>query len=170
MHNPTMVTIFLCIQAISIKQNMLIEYALRPGTSNGENSNDMIRVFSSTVNSGVNGSESSTSRPKSVENESFELKNEAHGSMTGHHEQSAFRTVDGFSFLNGPDAANSINNTSPYDGFLEHIDLQLKSLEYEIAQFISSQSVDEVGNEKQSNDKWQRLSDIQMILKETRER
>ncbi|XP_034596026.1 uncharacterized protein [Setaria viridis] len=157
-------------EAISIKQNMLIEYALHPGMSNSENSDDMIRVFSSTVNDGVNGAESCDSHLKSVEKESFELRNEAHASMTGYHEQSAFRMADGFSFLNDPDPANSIKNTSSYDGFLEHIDLQMKSLEYEIEQFISSQSVDEVGSEKQRNDKWQRLSDIQMLVKETRER
>ena len=149
---------------------MLIEYALRPGMSNGEISNEKIRVFSSTVIDGVNGAESTNTRPKSVDKESFELRNEAHASMAGHHEQSAFQIEDGFSLLDGPDPANSIKNPSAYDGFLEHIDLQMKSLEYEIEQFISSQSVEEVGSEEQRNDKWQRLSDIHMLVKETRER
>jgi len=157
-------------EAISIKQNMLIEYALRPGMSNGEISNEKIRVFSSTVIDGVNGAESTNTRPKSVDMESFELRNEAHASMAGHHEQSAFQIEDGFSFLDGPDPANSIKNPSAYDGFLEHIDLQMKSLEYEIEQFISSQSAEEMGSEELRNDKWQRLSDIYMLVKETRER
>ncbi|CAL4961918.1 unnamed protein product [Urochloa decumbens] len=155
-------------EAISIKQNMLIECALRPGTSNGENSNDMMRVFSSTVNNGVNGAESSDSRLKSVKRESFELRNEAYASMVSHSDQSAFKMADSFTFLNDPDPANSTMNPSAYDGFLEHIDLQIKSLEYEIEQFISSQSVQEGGSER--NDKWQRLSDIHMLIKETRER
>ena len=149
---------------------MLIEYALRPGMSNGEISDEKIRIFSSTVSDGVNGAESANTRPKSVDKESFELRNEAHASMAGHHEQSAFQIEDGFSLLDGPDPANSIKNPSAYDGFLEHIDLQMKSLEYEIEQFISSQSVEEVGSEEQRNDKWQRLSDIHMLVKETRER
>ncbi|PUZ55217.1 hypothetical protein GQ55_5G194500 [Panicum hallii var. hallii] len=157
-------------KAISIKQNMLIEYALRPGMSNGEISDDKIRVFSSTVNDIVNGAESTNTHPKSVDKESFELRNEAHSSMACHHEQSAFQIADGFSSLDDPDPANSIKNPSAYDGFLEHIDLQIKSLEYEIEQFISSQSVEEVGSEEQRNDKWQRLSDIHMLVKETRER
>jgi len=157
-------------EAISIKQNMLIEYALHPGMSNGEISDEKIRIFSSTVSDGVNGAESANTRPKSVDKESFQLRNEAHASMAGHHEQSAFQIEDGFSFLDGPDPANSIKNPSAYDGFLEHIDLQMKSLEYEIEQFISSQSAEEVGSEEQRNDKWQRLSDIHMLVKETRER
>ncbi|KAJ1284933.1 hypothetical protein BS78_03G243300 [Paspalum vaginatum] len=157
-------------EAISMKQNMLIEYALRPGTSNGENSDDkMIRVFSSAVNEGANGAESSGSRPKSVERESFVLTNEAHASMAGHHEQSALQMADSFSFLNDSDTANNIKNHSTYDGFLEHIDLEMKSLEYEIERFISSQSVEEVSGEKEKI-KWQRLSDIQMLVKETREK
>ncbi|CAO2178648.1 unnamed protein product [Urochloa humidicola] len=155
-------------EAISIKQNMLIEYALHPGTSNGENSDDNIRVFSSTVNDGVNGAESSDSRLKSVERESFELRNEAYASMASHPEQSAFKMADSFTFLNDSDPANGTKNPSAYDGFLEHIDLQMKSLEYEIEQFISSQSVQEGGSER--NDKWQRLSDIHLLVKETRER
>ncbi|PAN29022.1 hypothetical protein PAHAL_5G194200 [Panicum hallii] len=140
------------------------------GMSNGEISDDKIRVFSSTVNDIVNGAESTNTHPKSVDKESFELRNEAHASMAGHHEQSAFQIADGFSSLDDPDPANSIKNPSAYDGFLEHIDLQMKSLEYEIEQFISSQSVEEVGSEEQRNDKWQRLSDIHMLVKETRER
>ncbi|KAF8676217.1 hypothetical protein HU200_047088 [Digitaria exilis] len=157
-------------EAISLKQNMLIEYALRPGTSNGENSDDKVRVFSSTVNDGVIGAESSDSHPKSVEKEYFELRNEAHARMAGHSEQSAFQIADGFSVLNDPDPASSIKSSSAYDGFLENIDLQMKSLEYQIEQFISSQSVEEDGSEKQKIDKWLRLSDIQMLVKETREK
>ena len=149
---------------------MLIEYALHPGMSNGEISDEKIRIFSSTVSDGVNGAESANTRPKSVDKESFELRNEAHASMAGHHEQSAFQIEDGFSLLDGPDPANSIKNPSAYDGFLEHIDLQMKSLEYEIEQFISSQSAEEMGSEELRNDKWQRLSDIHMLVKETRER
>ncbi|WVZ69163.1 hypothetical protein U9M48_017998 [Paspalum notatum var. saurae] len=156
-------------EAISMKQNMLIEYALRPETSNGENSDDKIRVFSSTVNEGANGAESSGSRQKSVERESFVLRNEAHASMAGYPEQTALQMADSFSFLNDSGTANSIKDRSTYDGFLEHIDLQMKSLEYEIERFISSQSVKEVGSEKQRN-KWQRLSDILMVVKETREK
>jgi len=163
---------FCWIQVISMKQNMLIEYALHPGTSNGDNSDEKIRVFSSTVNDGTNGAESSDSRPKSVEKESFELRNEAHAiaSMVGHPEQNALQMSDSFSFINNPDPANNIKNHSAYDGLIEHINLQMKSLEYEIEQFISSQSVEAVGSEKQRSDKWQRLSDIQMLVKETREK
>ncbi|CAD6230189.1 unnamed protein product [Miscanthus lutarioriparius] len=133
-------------EVISMKQNMLIEYALRPGTSNGDNSDENIRVFSSTVNDGTIGAESSDSHPKSVENESFELRKEAHAiaSMVGHPEQNALQMSDSFSFINNPDPANNIKNHSAYDGLIEHINLQMKSLEYEIEQFISSQSVKKV--------------------------
>ncbi|XP_035821655.1 uncharacterized protein [Zea mays] len=159
-------------EVISMKQNMLIEYALRPETSNGEDSDDKIRVFSSTVNVGTNGAGSSDSHPKSVEKESFELRNEAHAiaSMADDAEQSALQMSDSFSFLNNSDPANYIKNHSAYDDLIEHINLQMKSLEYEIEQFINSQSVEEVGSEKQRSDKWQRLSDIQMLIKETREK
>lgn len=163
---------FCWIQVISMKQNMLIEYALRPGTSNGENSDDNIRIFSSTVNDGTSGAESSDSCPKSVEKESFELRNEAHAiaSMVGHPEQNALQMSDSFALLNNPDPANNIKNNSAYDDLIEHINLQMNSLEYEIEQFISSQSVEEVGSEKQRSDKWQRLSDIRILVKETREK
>lgn len=159
-------------EVISMKQNMLIDYALRPETSNGEDSDDKIRVFSSTVNVGTNGAGNSDSHPKSVEKESFELRNEAHAiaSMVDDAEQSALQMSDSFSFLNNSDPANYIKNHSAYDDLIEHINLQMKSLEYEIEQFISSQSVEEVGSEKQRSDKWQRLSDIQMLIKETREK
>lgn len=159
-------------EVISMKQNMLIDYALRPETSNSEDSDDKIRVFSSTVNVGTNGAGSSDSHPKSVEKESFELRNEAHAiaSMADDAEQSALQMSDSFSFLNNSDPANYIKNHSAYDDLIEHINLQMKSLEYEIEQFINSQSVEEVGSEKQRSDKWQRLSDIQMLIKETREK
>lgn len=155
-----------------MKQNMLIEYALRPGTSNGDNSDEKIRVFSSTVNDGTNGAENSNSRPKSVENESFELRKEANAiaTMASHPEKNALQMSDSFSFINDPDPGNNIKNHSAYDGLIEHINLQMKSLEYEIEKFISSQSVEEMDSEKQRSNKWQRLSDVQMLVEETREK
>nr|CAB3473984.1 unnamed protein product [Digitaria exilis] len=158
------------LENIKERIEVLDKLSAKIRTSNGENSDDKVRVFSSTVNDGVIGAESSDSHPKSVEKEYFELRNEAHARMAGHSEQSAFQIADGFSVLNDPDPASSIKSSSAYDGFLENIDLQMKSLEYQIEQFISSQSVEEDGSEKQKIDKWLRLSDIQMLVKETREK
>ncbi|XP_062206604.1 uncharacterized protein LOC133908546 isoform X2 [Phragmites australis] len=157
-------------EAISMKQSMLIEYALRPDTSNGENSDDKIRVFSSKVNDGADGAESSGSLPNSAEKESFEIRNEVHANMADRPEQSELQMDGSFTFLNDHDPTNSINKHSGYDGFIAHIDLQLKSLEYEIEQFMSTQLVEEAGNEKQINGKWHRLSGILKLVKETRER
>ncbi|TVU35438.1 hypothetical protein EJB05_17327 [Eragrostis curvula] len=154
-------------EAISLKQNMLIQCALRPETSNGENSNDKIRVFSSKVNDGSDGTEGGDSRPKLFE--SFEMNNEARANMAGHPEQRDLQVADSFKILNEHDPASSKDH-STYDMFLEHIDLQLKSLEYETEQFMSSHLVEEVDNEKEINDKWYRLSDILKLVKETRER
>ncbi|KAK3161657.1 hypothetical protein QOZ80_1BG0079830 [Eleusine coracana subsp. coracana] len=90
-------------EAISLKQNMLIQCALRPETPDGEISDDKIRVFSSKINDGADGTERIF--PK-----------------------------------------------------------------YETEQFMSSQLVEEVDNERQIDGKWHRLSDILKLVKETRER
>jgi hypothetical protein len=160
---------------------VLIQCALRPDTHDGENSGDQIRVFSSNindgaekafsikVNDGADGTESSDYHPKSVEKIFFEMRNEAHANIAGHPEQRELQTANSFTFLNEHDPANSIMDRSAYDDFLEHIDLQLKSLEHETEHFMSSKLVEEVDNEKQINGKWNRLTDIQKLVKETRE-
>jgi hypothetical protein len=164
---------------------VLIQCALRPDTHDGENSGDKIRVFSSNindgadgtekvfsskVNDGTDGTESSDYHPKSVEKKFFEMRNEARANTAGHSEQRELHTANSFTFLNELDPANSIMDRSAYDDFLEHIDLQLRSLEYETEQFMSSKLVEEVDNEKQINGKWNRITDILKLVKETRER
>ncbi|KAL6840492.1 hypothetical protein ACP4OV_030302 [Aristida adscensionis] len=149
-------------EAISMKQNLLIEYALRPETTNGENFNDKIRVFSSKVD--ASGAESSYSFPNSIEKEYIERRNEVHANMAGCPEQNELQMPNSF------EASSNQEPNQAYEGFLEHIDLQLKSLEYNIEQFVSSQFVEDVGNEKQINSKWHGLSDVLKLVKETRER
>lgn len=149
---------------------MLIQCALRPETPDGENSDDKIRVFSSKINDGADGTESSDCHPKSVEQKYFETGTEAHNKTAGHPEQKELQMANSFTLLSEHDPTNSITDRSSYDGFLEHIDLQLKSLEYETEQFMNSQLVEEVDNEKQINGKRHRLSDILKLVKETRER
>ncbi|GJN17983.1 hypothetical protein PR202_gb05094 [Eleusine coracana subsp. coracana] len=172
-------------EAISLKQNMLIQCALRPETPDGEISDDKIRVFSSKindgadgterifpskVNDGADGTESSDYRPKSVEQNFLEMRNEAHSNTTGQPEQRELQIAHSFTLLNEHDSANGVTDRSAYDGFLEYIVTQLKSLEYETEQFMSSQLVEEVDNERQIDGKWHRLSDILKLVKETRER
>jgi hypothetical protein len=138
-----------------------------------ENSDDNTRVFSSKVNDGahvaegvfsskanneVDGTESSDSPPKSVEKNFFGMRNEAHANVTVHPEQRELQMADSFTFLNEHDPANNIMDLASFDDFLEHIDLQLKSLEYETEQFMSSKLIEEVDN------------DILELIKETRER
>uniref|UniRef100_A0A0A9D198 Uncharacterized protein n=1 Tax=Arundo donax TaxID=35708 RepID=A0A0A9D198_ARUDO len=98
------------------------------------------------------------------------MRNEVPTNMVGHPEQDELQMADSFTFFNKHGSAHSIKNWSAYDGFLERTDLQLKSLEYEIEQFISSQLVEEVANAKQINGRWHRLSDILKLVKESRER
>lgn len=162
-------TIFLLcwIQAISVKQNMLIEHALHPGMSNGKESNDNIRVFSSKV--GDEADETTSSPAKSSE-KAFDLQHVVHSGMTGQLEQSELQTSDSFSFSSDLESPNSITNHSSYDAFLDHIGFQLDSLECEIEQYISSQLAEQVDIQKPINAKWQKLSDVLKLVTETRER
>ncbi|KAG8055754.1 hypothetical protein GUJ93_ZPchr0001g29491 [Zizania palustris] len=154
-------------EAISMKQNMLIEHALHPGMSNIEDYNDNIRVFSGKV--GVEADETTSSLVQSTE-KGFDMKHVAHSGMTDHLEQSELQTSNGFTFSSNHDTLNSITNHSSYDDFLDHIGLQLNSLEYEVEQYISSQLAEQVDIQKPINGKWQKLADILKILTETRER
>ncbi|KAF0917809.1 hypothetical protein E2562_021481 [Oryza meyeriana var. granulata] len=151
-------------EAISMKQNMLIEHALHPGMSNGEESNDNIRVISGKV-----GDETTSSPAKSSE-KAFDLRHVVHSGMTGHLEQSELQTSDNFTFSSDQESPNSITNHSSYDDFLEHIGLQLNSLECEIEQYISSQLAGQVDIQNPINGKWQKLCDILKLVSETRER
>ncbi|KAL6615849.1 hypothetical protein ACP70R_038119 [Stipagrostis hirtigluma subsp. patula] len=148
-------------EAISMKQNLLIEHALCPEMSNGENSNDKIRVFSSKVN---DWAKSSDSLPNSVEKEYIELRNEVHANMVGCPEQSELQMANSFKFSSDHDPDQA------YEDFLEHIDLQLKLLACEIEQFVSSHLVEDVGTENQINSKRHRLSDVLKFVKEISER
>uniref|UniRef100_A0A0E0JMU2 Uncharacterized protein n=1 Tax=Oryza punctata TaxID=4537 RepID=A0A0E0JMU2_ORYPU len=153
-------------EAISMKQNMLIEHALHPGMSNGKESDDNIRVFSGKV--GYEADETTSSPAKSSE-KAFDLKHVVH-SVTGQLEQSELQTSDSFTFSSDHESPNSITNYSSYDAFLEHIGFQLDSLQCEIEQYISSQLAEQVDIQKPINAKWQKLSDILKLVTETRER
>ncbi|KAL5222212.1 hypothetical protein ABZP36_026925 [Zizania latifolia] len=154
-------------EAISMKQTMLIEHALHPGMSNSEDSNDNIRVFSGKV--GDEANETTSSLAKSVE-KGFDMKHVVHSGMTDHSDQSELQTSDSITFSSDHDPPNSITNHSSYDDFLEHIGLQLNSLEYEIEQYISSQLAEQVDIQKPINGKWQKLADVLKLVTETRER
>lgn len=154
-------------EAISVKQNMLIEHALHPGMSNGKESNDNIRVFSSKV--GDEADETTSSPAKSSE-KAFDLQHVVHSGMTGQLEQSELQTSDSFTFSSDLESPNSITNHSSYDAFLDHIGFQLDSLECEIEQYISSQLAEQVDIQKPINAKWQKLSDVLKLVTETRER
>ncbi|XP_052135020.1 uncharacterized protein LOC127753611 isoform X2 [Oryza glaberrima] len=71
-------------EAISVKQNMLIEHALHPGMSNGKESNDNIRVFSSKVG---DETDETTSSPAKSSEKAFDLQHVVHSGMTGQLEQ-----------------------------------------------------------------------------------
>ncbi|XP_015689667.2 uncharacterized protein LOC102706990 [Oryza brachyantha] len=154
-------------EAISMKQNMLIEHALHPGMSNGKESNDNIRVFSGKV--GDEADETTVSPAKSSE-KAVDLKHVALSSMAGQLEQSKLQTSDKFKFSSEHDPPNGTTNHSSYDDFLEHIGLQLNSLECEIEQYISSQLAKQVDIQKPIDGKWQKLSGILKLISETRER
>ncbi|CAM0882250.1 unnamed protein product [Alopecurus aequalis] len=144
-------------EAISVKQNMLIEHALRPGASNGEDSNGEIRVFSGNVDDGVDETDS---LPKSVEKRSFEMKNVVSTNLASQSDKSSM----------DHDLTNSTKDLSAYDDFIEHIDSQLNSLECEIEQYINSQLVTDVDIQQSINGKWHKLPTVLKLITETRER
>uniref|UniRef100_A0A0D9V4I5 Uncharacterized protein n=1 Tax=Leersia perrieri TaxID=77586 RepID=A0A0D9V4I5_9ORYZ len=129
-------------EAISMKQNMLIEHALHPGMSNDKASNDNIRIFSGKVG---DEADEITSSPE-------------------------LQTSNSFTLSSDHESPNGLTNHFSYDDFLEHISLQLNSLECEIVQYISSQLAEQVDIQNQVNGKWQKLSDVLMLITQTRER
>lgn len=154
-------------EAISVKQNMLIEHALRPGTPNGEDSIDEIRVFSGKVDDGVDETDC---LPKSIEKRSFEMRNVVSTNLAGQSEKNKFQMDDQLTFSIVHDPTNSTDDPSAYDDFLEHIDSQLNSLECEIEQYINSQSVTDVDIQQSINGKWHKLPIVLKLITETRER
>lgn len=154
-------------EAISVKQNMLIEHTLRPGMPNGEDSSDEIRVFSGEVDDGIDETDS---LPKSVEKGSFEMKHVVYSNLAGHSEKNEPKMDDSFTVSKGHDPTSSMEDRAAYDDFVEHIDSQLNSLECEIEQYVNSQLATDVGIQQSISGKWHRLSTVLNLITETRER
>jgi hypothetical protein len=151
------------IQAISVKQNLLIEHTLRPGMPNGEDSNDEIRVFSGEVDAGVDGTES---LPKSVEKGSFVV----YSNLAAESDKNEPKMADSFTFSEDRDPTSSTKDRATYDDFVQHIDSQLNSLECEIEQYVNSQLATDVDIQQSINGKWHKLSTVLKLITETRER
>uniref|UniRef100_A0ACD5VKH8 Uncharacterized protein n=9 Tax=Avena sativa TaxID=4498 RepID=A0ACD5VKH8_AVESA len=154
-------------EAISVKQNMLIEHALRPGMPNVEDSNDEIRVFSGKVDDGVDKTDS---LPKSVEKRSIEMKNVVYTNLASHSEKSELQMADSFTFSKDHDPTSGTKDHSAYDDFVEHIVSQLNSLECEIEQYVNSELATDVDIQQSTSGKWQKLSTVLKLITETRER
>ncbi|KAM0899543.1 hypothetical protein ACQ4PT_021222 [Festuca glaucescens] len=150
-------------EAISVKQNLLIEHTLRPGMPNGEDSNDEIRVFSGEVDAGVDGTESIT---KSVEKGSFVV----YSNLAGESDKNEPKMADSFTFSEDRDPTSSTKDCATYDDFVQHIDSQLNSLECEIEQYVNSQLSTDVDIQQSINGKWHKLSTVLKLITETRER
>ncbi|EMS60718.1 hypothetical protein TRIUR3_26509 [Triticum urartu] len=137
-------------EVISVKQNMLIEHALRPGTTNVEDSNDHIRVFSGKIDDRVDETSDSN--------------------LAGHSKRSELQMADSFTFSKDHDPTNIMDDHSAYDDFVQHIDSQLSSLQCEIDHYTSSQLAKELDTQQSINDKLHKLSTILKLITETRER
>lgn len=155
-------------EAISVKQNMLIEHALHSGMPRGEESSEEIRVFSGEVDGGAG--ETSYYVPKSVERQSSEMKSVVYSNLAVQSEQSELQMADSSIISQDSAPPNSIKDCSAYDDFVQHIGSQLNSLEYEIEQYISLQQTEEVDIQQSINGKWNKLSAILKLITETRER
>uniref|UniRef100_A0A8I6X2N9 Uncharacterized protein n=1 Tax=Hordeum vulgare subsp. vulgare TaxID=112509 RepID=A0A8I6X2N9_HORVV len=137
-------------EVISVKQNMLIEHALHPGTTNVEDSNDDIRVFSGKIDDRVDETSDSN--------------------LAGQSERSELQMTDSFTSSKDPDPTNIMDDHSAYDDFVQHIDSQLNSLQCEIEHYTNFQLAKEVDTQQSINDKLHKLSTILKLINETRER
>ncbi|KAF7037318.1 hypothetical protein CFC21_047722 [Triticum aestivum] len=137
-------------EVISVKQNMLIEHALRPGMATVEDSNDHIRVFSGKIDDRVDETSDSN--------------------VAGQSKGSELQMADSFTFSKDHDPTNIMDDHSAYDDFVQHIDSQLSSLQCEIDHYASSQLAKELDTQQSVNDKLHKLSTILKLITETRER
>ncbi|KAF7030263.1 hypothetical protein CFC21_041846 [Triticum aestivum] len=137
-------------EVISVKQNMLIEHALRPGTATVEDSNDHIRVFSGKIDDRVDETSDSN--------------------VAGQSKRSELQMANSFTFSKDHDPTNIMDDHSAYDDFVQHIDSQLSSLQCEIDHYSSSRLAKELDTQQSINDKLHKLSTILKLITETRER
>nr|BAJ89644.1 predicted protein [Hordeum vulgare subsp. vulgare] len=137
-------------EVISVKQNMLIEHALRPGTTNVEDSSDHIRVLSGKIDDRVDEASDSN--------------------LAGQSERSELQMTDSFTFSKDPDPTNIMDDHYAYDDFVQHIDSQLNSLQCEIERYTNFRLAKEADTQQSINDKLHKLSNILKLITETRER